>query len=221
MCSTIRILIADDQAIAREGIQRILEREEDIEIVGIVQTAPEVLEQVHATTPDVVLLDLRWYHDDQAMSAVIAQLRRECPKTCIIGMTVYDHLMQPAKDAGAKWVITKDIDKNELVRLIRAAYAASARNTDAPPGASPSLHEKSARLCRNLVNHFSEEELHTLCFELGIDYEALPAVGKDGKAREFVAHLQRQERIPELVTICRNLRPNVHWEDMYAAASEP
>ena len=46
MSDKIRILIADDQVIAREGIQRILEREQDIEIVGVVRTAPEVLPQV-------------------------------------------------------------------------------------------------------------------------------------------------------------------------------
>jgi DNA-binding NarL/FixJ family response regulator len=126
MGSRIRVLIADDQAISREGIQRILERENDIEIVGILETAPEVLSQVRVKKPDVVLLDLKWHHDDRAMDGVIAQLRREHPKTCVIGLTVYDHLVQPARAAGAMWVVTKDVSKDDLLRLIRAAYTSTA-----------------------------------------------------------------------------------------------
>jgi DNA-binding NarL/FixJ family response regulator len=126
MGSRIRVLIADDQAISREGIQRILERENDIEIVGILETAPEVLPQVRVKKPDVVLLDLKWHHDDRAMDDVIAQLRREHPKTCVIGLTVYDHLVQPARTAGAMWVVTKHVSKDELLRLIRAAYTSTA-----------------------------------------------------------------------------------------------
>jgi DNA-binding NarL/FixJ family response regulator len=126
MDSRIRVLIADDQAISCEGIQRILEREDDMEIVGIVQTAPEVLPQVREKEPDVVLLDLRWHRDDQAMDDVIAQLSREHPKTCIIGLTVYDHLLQQARAAGAMWVVTKDISKDKLLRVIRTAYISTA-----------------------------------------------------------------------------------------------
>lgn len=119
----IRILLADDQAISREGIRRIIERESDMTIVGVVQTAPEVLPQVREKKPDVVLLDLRWHGDDRAMDDVIAQIRQEHPKTCVIGMTVYEHLVQQARAAGATWVMSKDISKNELLRVIRAAYA--------------------------------------------------------------------------------------------------
>jgi DNA-binding NarL/FixJ family response regulator len=124
--SKIRVLIADDQAIAREGIQRILEREDDMAIVGIVQTVPEVLPQVREKNPDVLLLDLRWHHDERAMDDVIAQLRQEHPKTCIIGLTIYDHLLQRARAAGAMWAVTKDVGKDELLHLIRAAYASTA-----------------------------------------------------------------------------------------------
>jgi DNA-binding NarL/FixJ family response regulator len=125
MSNRIRILIADDQAISREGIRRILEREDDIEIAGVLETAPEVLPQVRVKKPDVILLDLKWHHDDQAMSDVITQLRQEHPKLCIIGLTVYDHLVQWARTAGATWVVTKDIGKDELLRLIRAAHAST------------------------------------------------------------------------------------------------
>lgn len=121
MGSRTRVLIADDQAISREGIQRILECESDMEVVGAVRTAPEVLPQVREKNPDVVLLDLRWHCDDQAMNEVIAQLRQEYPRTCIIGLTAYEGLVQQARAAGATWAITKDVGKDELLHLIRAA----------------------------------------------------------------------------------------------------
>ncbi|MFB0538104.1 MAG: response regulator transcription factor [Anaerolineae bacterium] len=129
MHSKIRILLADDQAISREGIKRILEHENDMTIVGVVQTAPEVLPQVSEKRPNVVLLDLKWHGDDRAMDDVIAQIRREHPKTCVIGMTVYEHLVQQARDAGATWVVSKDISKNELLRVIRAVYASMVEPT--------------------------------------------------------------------------------------------
>jgi DNA-binding NarL/FixJ family response regulator len=219
MSSKIRVLIADDQAISREGFQRILEREDDMEIVDVVPTAPEVLQQVRDKNPNVVLLDLKWYHDDRAITAVITQLRRECPMTCIIGVTVYDHLVQLAKDAGAKWVVTKDIGKDELLRLIRAAYATSLREAETTSEVGNPPYEL-AKLRQNLVDFFSEDELHTLCFDVGIDYEALPATGKNGKARELVAYLERRGLISKFTAICRNWRPNVSWEEVHEAIGE-
>jgi len=70
----------------------------------------------------------------------------------------------------------------------------------------------SASLHQSLANHFSEEDLKTLCFDLSVDYENMPAQGKAGKARELVLHLYRAGRISELVAQCRSLRPNADWD---------
>ena len=77
-----------------------------------------------------------------------------------------------------------------------------------------------ARLRQELTEHFSDEELRTLCFDLGLDYEDLPAQGKAGKARELIAEVERSANIAKLIELCRRLRPNVSWEDG-AAASLP
>lgn len=124
MGGSVRVIIADDQPISREGLQRIFERESDIEIVGVVRSAGDVLPQVREKTPDVLLLDLKWHLDDQAMNDVIAQLCRERPDISIVGLTAYEGLIKQAKAAGAKWAVTKDIGKGELVALIRAASGA-------------------------------------------------------------------------------------------------
>jgi hypothetical protein len=70
------------------------------------------------------------------------------------------------------------------------------------------------KLRQGLVDSFSEEELRTLCFDMGLDYEDLPAQGKAGKAREIVAHFERINNVPSLVEQCRRLRPNRPWDEM-------
>jgi hypothetical protein len=68
-----------------------------------------------------------------------------------------------------------------------------------------------SKLLQDLDKHFSEEDLRTLCFELGEDYENLPAQGKAGKARELILQLGRVGRVLELIDRCRKLRPNISW----------
>lgn len=66
-----------------------------------------------------------------------------------------------------------------------------------------------------LAVRFSEEELRTLCFDLGVNYDDLQGEGKAGKARELVAFLDRHGRIPELLEIGRQLRPDIPWPDLF------
>ncbi len=123
MRNNINVLIVDDNDIFRAGIQSILEHARDIQVVGTVQTAPEVLPQVRDKNPDVVLLGLKWHRDNHVVCDLIAQLRLEFPKTCIVVLVVPDdHLIQGAKAAGAEWVQTKEIPKVDLCRWIQDAY---------------------------------------------------------------------------------------------------
>jgi hypothetical protein len=62
-----------------------------------------------------------------------------------------------------------------------------------------------------LVASFDEEELYTLCFDLGIRYDDLSGKGTAGRARELIAYLERHKRICELIGVGRHLRPDVHW----------
>lgn len=62
-----------------------------------------------------------------------------------------------------------------------------------------------------LMTFFSDGELRTLCFDLGIDYENLPGIGKEDKARELIAYAVRHGRLSELEEECRRLRPNANW----------
>jgi hypothetical protein len=69
-------------------------------------------------------------------------------------------------------------------------------------------------LYRLLATRCDEGELRTLCFHLSVDYDDLPASGKANKARELIAFLQRHDRIPELLMIGRELRPDFPWDEI-------
>lgn len=71
--------------------------------------------------------------------------------------------------------------------------------------------EQLTDLRQKIMDHFNDEELRTLCFDVGADYDSLPAQGKEGKARELIAYLQRQGQLAELVSICCKTRPKVDW----------
>jgi hypothetical protein len=68
-----------------------------------------------------------------------------------------------------------------------------------------------------LSAHFDEEELRTLCFDLGLSYDDLRGEGAPHKARELVAYLERRGRIPELVALGKRARPHLDWDDAPAA----
>jgi hypothetical protein len=73
----------------------------------------------------------------------------------------------------------------------------------------------------SLSTRFSEEELRTLCYDLNVDYDDLPAQGKANKARELVAHFERRDNVSELVTVGRRLRPDVPWGDSIKETAPP
>jgi hypothetical protein len=90
-------------------------------------------------------------------------------------------------------------------RPVRVSFRRQYPLREAPAAVGP------AELRKNLVKHFSDSELRDLCFDLVVDYDVLPGVGKGDKARELIAYLERRGRISELVEACRQRRPNESW----------
>ena len=76
-----------------------------------------------------------------------------------------------------------------------------------------------ALLREGVTSAFNEDELRTLCFDLGVEYEDLDAIARDGKARELVATMHRAGRLGELVSACRKQRPNTPWPSLPAGGS--
>ncbi len=67
--------------------------------------------------------------------------------------------------------------------------------------------------------HFSEDELKTLCFELGVEFEDLGGVGKTGKARELIQFCRRNDKLQELVAALHAKRPDAEFESTLGGGS--
>jgi DNA-binding NarL/FixJ family response regulator len=117
---TITVLLADDTLIAREGWKKILMTEPDIDVVGEVIVAQEALHKVRELQPDVLLMDLKWFDDENAGVSAIAQIKREAPDTKVVAITAYTDLVPGARKAGAEAVLPKGFSKAELIDTIRA-----------------------------------------------------------------------------------------------------
>ncbi len=63
-----------------------------------------------------------------------------------------------------------------------------------------------------LITSYSFEELKTVCFHIGVDFDNLPGDGKEAKARELLLHLERRHKLPELIEYCSQDRPNFPWD---------
>jgi hypothetical protein len=78
----------------------------------------------------------------------------------------------------------------------------------------PPEQEQLVRLRQILDSLFNEAELRTLCFDLGVDYDALPGEEKASKARELIAYLNRRGLVPDLVEVIMGRRPNIPLDDL-------
>lgn len=118
----IRVLIADDQVIAREGLKKVMELADDIVVVGEATVAQEVLSKVQETQPDVVLLDLKWLGDESAGVAALQQIKQTAPDASVVILTAYDDLIQRARQIGAEAGLEKGCTLDELFAVIRSVY---------------------------------------------------------------------------------------------------
>jgi len=117
----IKILIADDHLIIRQGLRLILETENDFELVGEASDGAEALSLCKKLNPDVVLMDLRMPNMDGLTA--IERLRAEQPEIAVVILTTFneDELMFRGLQAGARGYLLKDTDRATLFDTIRVA----------------------------------------------------------------------------------------------------
>lgn len=114
-----RVLVADDHAIVREGLKRILDGQEGIEIVGEATNGHEVLERVRAGGFDILMLDLSM--PGKSGIELIKQVKDESPKLRVLVLTMHeeDQYAVRAIRAGASGYLTKESAPSQLVSAIR------------------------------------------------------------------------------------------------------
>lgn len=113
----IKVLIADDHHLVREGFRALLESEADFEVVGECNDGREVLQQVEQSEPDVVLCDLKMPGLNGL--EVARQLSAGGTKVLMLSMHANDEFVRKALQNGAAGYILKDSHRDELLRAIR------------------------------------------------------------------------------------------------------
>jgi DNA-binding NarL/FixJ family response regulator len=120
---TVKVLVADDQAVVRDGLALLLSTATDIEVVGVASDGAEAVELALRSRPDVALLDLRMPNLDGA--GATAALARQAPEIRVLILTTYadDEAVLPALRAGAAGYLTKDTTGEALFAAIREVAA--------------------------------------------------------------------------------------------------
>jgi two-component system, NarL family, response regulator YdfI len=186
MSEAIRVLIADDHEVVRDGLRLILETEEDFQVVGEAADGAAAIQLTGELQPQVVLMDLRMPGMDGLTA--IDQIRARWPAVALVILTTYneDDLMMRGLRAGACSYLLKDTNRQTLFATLRAAargevllkpdvlarVLAQRQNSDARPGKAvepgPALTER--------------------------EQEVLIAVARGERSKEIAIHLQISER---------------------------
>jgi DNA-binding NarL/FixJ family response regulator len=114
-----RLLIADDHDLVRDGYQRMLDREPDLEVIGEARNGREALELCRELRPDLVLMDVRMPEMDGL--AATRAIKVELPQISVLVVTTYDNpdYLFEAVEAGAAGYVLKDAPKRQLLDAVR------------------------------------------------------------------------------------------------------
>ena len=120
---TIRILLADDHSVVRQGLRMFLSLDSEFEVIGEAPDGSEAVKMARELQPDVVLLDMLMPVMDGITATGI--IRKEMPDTEVIALTsvLEDGAVVGAIKAGAIGYLLKDTQQEELIRAIKAAAA--------------------------------------------------------------------------------------------------
>ena len=120
--SMIRVLIADDHKMVREGLRRILEFDREIQVIDEADNGEECIKKIRSSKPDIVLLDINM----PVMNGIEAlqEIRKKKLKTKVIILTVHNEIeyLLRAVDIGIDGYVLKDSDAHELIRAVTSVY---------------------------------------------------------------------------------------------------
>lgn len=165
----IRILIADDHGVVRQGLRMYLALDADLEVVGEAANGAEAVRLARTLEPDVVLMDLLMPVMDGV--AATGAIRRELPSVEVIALTsvLEDSAIFGAMRAGATGYLLKDTEADELCRAIKAAasgqvqlspqVAARLLREVGPPDDPEPLTERETEVLRQLALGKSNKEI--------------------------------------------------------------
>jgi DNA-binding NarL/FixJ family response regulator len=121
----IRVLVVDDHAILRTGIQAVLERERDLSVVGLAENADQAVAKARALQPDVILLDVVMPRKNGFDA--LPELRKVAPEARVIMLSMQTNpsSIRKALNTGAAGFVAKHASEADLVDAIRRVAAGS------------------------------------------------------------------------------------------------
>ncbi len=178
MTETIRILIADDHAIVREGLRWLISTEAGMELVGEAVDGVEAVARARELHPDIILMDL--VMPRKGGIEAIGEIKQALPDVRILVLTSFaeDDKVFPAIKAGASGYLLKDTAPQDLLRAIRDVYQGFPtmhpaiarkvmqelqRSSELPPTAEP-LTEREMDVLRLVAHGLANEEIAKTLF---------------------------------------------------------
>jgi DNA-binding NarL/FixJ family response regulator len=173
MTAHIRILVADDHPVVRDGLVTILSTQPDFEIVGEAATGREVVRQVAAHDPDVLLLDLEMPEMDGVETLRALRERGAAVRVLVFTAFDTDDRILAAVRAGAKGYLLKGVPREEIFHAVRVVHAGDSLlqpvvasrllrqvsgDSKTPPGIQP-LTERELEVLRLLMRGLQNKEI--------------------------------------------------------------
>lgn len=121
--SKIKVLIADDIMILRQGLKAILEQDEDIKVAALAENGKEAFEKCRVFEPDVVLMDMRMPEYDGAYG--IHAIKENFPSIRVLVLTTFDdeETLAKAIESGADGYILKEMEDEKVITSVKSVYA--------------------------------------------------------------------------------------------------
>jgi two-component system, NarL family, invasion response regulator UvrY len=168
----IKIFVADDHALVREGLKKILKDEFDLKVVGEAQNATEVLDKLHQVPSDIILLDMNM--PGRGGLDLIKELKVLYPRLLILIVSIHPEkrFAVRALKAGASGYVTKDCALEELVNAIRK------------------ITTKGRYISASLAEH--------LAFEIDINSDRLPHETLSDRELQVLCMLASSKRVKDI-----------------------
>lgn len=174
MSDPIRVLLADDHNVLRQGMAQVLDMQPDIAVVAQAENGEEALRQVAINRPDIVLMDINMPGMDGVAAA--RRITANFPETGVIILTMYrrdDYVFEAIK-AGANGYLLKEVELDELLDAVRAVARGEAvidsaiasrvlaefrRPAPVAEAAEPDLAERDIEILRLLAEGLSNQDI--------------------------------------------------------------
>ena len=119
----IKVLIADDIMILRQGLRAVLEQDEEISVVALAENGKEAFEKCKVFRPDVVMMDMRMPEYDGAFG--IQAIKEECPQVKVLVLTTFDdeETIEKALSSGADGYILKEMEDATVIASVKSVYS--------------------------------------------------------------------------------------------------